>query len=188
MPDSHSADLLQSILSRPLPAKKGKKQVTLLGSGAILNEAVKARDVLHAKFGVNAEVWSLTSYKQLQRDALEAERWNLRHPAEAPRTPYVTECLSGGSGPVIAASDYMKTLPDALARFIPRTFVTLGTDGYGRSDGRDGLRVFFEVDAAHIAATALSALVRDGVITAAEAAEGHRELGLDPEKPDPWSR
>ncbi len=170
------------------PAKKGKKSVTLLGSGAILNEAVKAREILQEKFGVNAEVWSLTSYKQLQRDALETERWNLRHPTEKPRTAYVTECLAGGAGPVVAASDYMKTLPDALARFVPRTFVTLGTDGFGRSDGRDGLREFFEVDAAHIAATALSALAREGAITAAEAAEGHRQLGMDPAKPDPWTK
>ena len=170
------------------PAKKGQKSVTLLGSGAILNEAVKAREILREKFGVSAEVWSLTSYKQLQRDALEVERWNLRHPAEKPRTPYITECLAGGAGPVVAASDYMKTLPDALARFVPRTFVTLGTDGFGRSDGRDGLREFFEVDAAHIAATALSALAREGAITAAEAAAGHRQLEMDPAKPDPWTK
>ncbi|MBP7275207.1 MAG: pyruvate dehydrogenase (acetyl-transferring), homodimeric type [Kiritimatiellae bacterium] len=168
------------------PAKKGSKPVTLLGSGAILNEAVKARDILHEQFGVQAEVWSVTSYKQLQRDALEVERWNLRHPTETPRTPHITRCLSGGAGPVLAVSDYMKTLPDALARFVPRAMVTLGTDGFGRSDGREGLRSFFEVDAAHIATTALSALAREGTIPAAEADQGHRALGLDPAKPDPW--
>ena len=188
MPPGVAEGILKG-LYRFLPAgdPKSKKQITLLGSGAILNETIRARDLLLKKFGVSAEVWSVTSYKQLQRDALETDRWNLRHPGQKPREAYVTQCLAGGTGPVIAASDYMKVLPDSLARFIPRRFVTLGTDGFGRSDGRDDLRNFFEVDAAHIAYTAMAALHREGAVDAPTAQKAFTELGLSAGKADPWT-
>jgi pyruvate dehydrogenase E1 component len=169
------------------PDRKAKKKVTLLGSGAILNEAVKARTLLQDRFGVSAEVWSVTSYKQLQRDALETERWNLRHPGEPARVSHLQQCLAEGAGPIIAASDYMKVLPDALGRFVGRPWVSLGTDGFGRSDGRDALREFFEVDAAHIAGAALGALAREGSIEPDKAAAAWKDLGIEADRPDPWT-
>ncbi len=139
---------------------KASARAQLIGSGAILNEVIKAQGLLE-KYGVAADVWSATSYNELYRDAHRAERWNLLHPGEAARVPYVTECLAGTKGVVVAASDYLKSQPDMIARWVGRPVVTLGTDGFGRSEDRTSLRNFFEVDARHIAATTLSTLARD---------------------------
>jgi pyruvate dehydrogenase E1 component len=109
------------------------------------------------------------------------------HPGETPRTPYVAQLLAGRKGPVVAASDYMKVLPDAIARHVPKRWISLGTDGFGRSDGRDALRSHFEVDAAHIAAAALAALVADKALDGKAAAAGMKKLGIDPEKTNPWT-
>ena len=151
-----------------------KAQAQILGSGAILNEAVKASDLLKEKFGVEANVWSVTSYKNLLNDALDADRANVRAPKNERKRAYISRCLGNEPGPVIAASDYMKVLPASLAKWIPGKLTVLGTDGFGRSDGREALREFFEVDAKHIAQAVLVSLgVDDG------------PLELDAEKPNP---
>jgi pyruvate dehydrogenase E1 component len=130
-------------------------------------------------------VWSVTSYIELRRDALAAERWNRLHPTEPERVPYLLRALEGAEGPIIAATDYMKALPDQLTPWLPGRLVTLGTDGFGRSENRQHLRRFFENDAESIAAATLSRLARDGKLDAQKAAQGIRDLGINPDKPDP---
>ncbi len=176
------------------PASKGKDnpwtkigggaRAQLLGSGAILNEVVKAQALLE-KYGVHADVWSATSYNELYRDAHRVERWNLRNPTQAPRVPYVAECLAKTPGVVVAASDYLKSQPDMISRWVGRPMFTLGTDGFGRSEDRASLRDHFEVDARHVAATTISALHRDGQIDAAVLRQAFKELEISPEKKDP---
>ncbi|MGH7823281.1 MAG: transketolase-like TK C-terminal-containing protein, partial [Candidatus Binatia bacterium] len=150
----------------------------------ILREALRARELLRAR-RVAAAVWSVTSYTELRRDALDAERWNRLHPTETPRVPYVARMLSEEPWPVIAASDYMKVVADQIARFVPAGLHPLGTDGFGRSEGRAPLRRFFEVDAESICATALYELSRSGRMEPAAVGEAIQQLGLHPEKPDP---
>jgi pyruvate dehydrogenase E1 component len=163
---------------------KGAPRVRLAGSGSILLQVIAAQALL-ADLGVAAEVFSATSFPQLRRDALAVDRWNRLHPTEKPRKPYVATVLGAEGGPVVAATDWMKALPDLVRPWIEAPFVTLGTDGFGRSDTRDSLRAWFEIDPPSIAAAALSALARSGDITAARAAEGFAKLGVDPEKADP---
>jgi pyruvate dehydrogenase E1 component len=170
---------------RDAPAGGEVPRVRLLGSGALLNEALKAQLLLAEKFKVAAEVWSLTSWKTLRGEATAAERWNLLHPGDTPRRSWVEECLGGGDGPVVAVSDYLKVLPDSLARWLPAPLITLGTDGFGRSDTRAALRRFFEVDARHIAYAALCGLVRAGRLPPEAARHALKVLDLDPEKADP---
>ncbi|MFH0880811.1 MAG: pyruvate dehydrogenase (acetyl-transferring), homodimeric type [Lentisphaerota bacterium] len=157
----------------------------ILASGALVNEAVKAQKMLADQFQVAAEVWSVTSYKELHRDALEAERWNMLHPADTPRLPFVSQCLGEAPGPIIAVSDYLKVLPDSICRWMPRKILALGTDGFGRSDGRDSLRDFFEVDARYIAVAALSYLARDSQIKPETVVKAIKDFGIDPEKANP---
>jgi pyruvate dehydrogenase E1 component len=163
----------------------GPAQVTLFGSGPILNEALKAQKLLAEKYGVGADVWSVTSYNELRRDALAVDRWNRLHPAEPERKPYLLQTLGSIDMPIIAATDFMKAVPDQIAPWLPGRLTALGTDGFGRSDNREHLRRFFEVDAASIAASALSHLARWGRYDAANAAQAIRDLGLDPERIDP---
>ncbi len=165
--------------------KRGAKRVRLVGSGVILQQVIAAQALLAGQFGVAAEVYSAPSLPLLRRDALDADRWNRLHPAEPPRVPYVTQVLGADGGPVIAATDWMASLPQGIEPWVPATFVALGTDGFGRSDTRESLRAFFEVDAAHIAAAAMVALARDGAISGDEAAAAISALGIDPEKADP---
>src|ERR1700758_1279026 len=146
--------------------KKSKLKAQLLGSGAILNEALRAQEILEQKFGVAADVWSVTSYKELYVDAIEAERWNRLNANEKPRIPYVSRCLEDAQGVFVAASDYLKTLPNMIAKWMPRRLAALGTDGFGRSEGRTALRDFFEVDAKFIALATLHELSADGKIDA----------------------
>jgi pyruvate dehydrogenase E1 component len=166
------------------PKGAGKAHAQLIGSGTILNEVVKAQELL-TKFGVAADVWSATSYNELYRDAHRAERWNLLHPTEQARVPYVTQCLSGTKGVVVAASDYLKSQPDMISRWVGRPVVTLGTDGFGRSEDRGSLREFFEVNARYVAAATLSALHRDGEVDAATVKKAFKELEINSEKKDP---
>ena len=166
-----------------LPADRPRVQ--LLGSGAMMREALRAQELLAERFGVAADVWSATSYKELRREALACERWNLLHPGAERRIPYVTRCLDGAPGPVVAVTDYLKLVPEQIARFVPADFHPLGTDGFGRSESRAELRRFFEVDAETIALTALSALAARGGIDPAVVARAVAELGIDPGKPDP---
>jgi pyruvate dehydrogenase E1 component len=161
-----------------------RPRVRLLASGAILREALRAQGLL-AERGIGAEVWSVTSFTELRREALEVERWNRLHPTASPRVPYVTQLLGGEPWPVVAATDYMKIVADQIARFVPAPFHPLGTDGFGRSDARRELRRYFEVDAESIAATALYELARAGRIDPADVERAIAELGLDPEAPDP---
>ena len=162
--------------------------VRLLGSGAILNEVVAAADLLAEEHGVAAEVWSVTSFTELRREGLEAERWNRLHPDEVPRASYVEQALGEGDGPVVAATDYMRALPDGIRAFVPGRLHVLGTDGFGRSDTRATLRRFFEVDRQHVAAAALSALAADGAIDPADAAAAIAGYGIETEAEAPWLR
>jgi pyruvate dehydrogenase E1 component len=159
--------------------------VRLVGSGAILQQALAARDLLAERFGVAAEVYSATSWQLLRRDALEVERWNRLHPAEPPRVPYVSRVLGPEGGPVVLVSDWVKALPDLLGRWLPAGYVSLGTEGFGRSDTREALRALFEIDAPNVALAALTALERAGALPAAAVAEAIADLGIDPEKLDP---
>ncbi len=164
--------------------KRAKAKVQLFGSGPILLEAIKAQAILEEKYGVAADVWSVTSYNELRRDALAVERWNWLHPTETPKKPHIQTVLEGVEGPIIAASDFMKVVQDQIAPWLPGRMVTLGTDGFGRSDNRAELRRHFEVNAASIAAAALSRLSRDGKFDAKKAAKAMDELGVNPEKAD----
>ncbi len=169
-----------------LAKAKGKAQ--LLGSGAILNETLRAQEMLAERWGVAADVWSVTSYKQLHRDALDTARWNRLHPAKKPRQSYVERCLEGAEGVFVAASDYVAGLPYSVSRWFPRPLEVLGTDGFGRSESRAELRGFFEVDARHIAVAALSSLAREGALDPKIAAKAIKELDIDTESPHPVSR
>ena len=164
--------------------KKAKVRAQLLGSGTILNEVVKAQEML-AGYGVAADVWSATSYNELYRDANDATRWNMLHPGEKAKVPYVTSCLAKTAGPVIAASDYLKSQPGMLAQFIGKPITTLGTDGFGRSEDRGALRNFFEVDARYITVATLSSLVREGQIEPKVVKQAIADLGINPDKPNP---
>jgi pyruvate dehydrogenase E1 component len=167
-----------------LDAKKAAAQVQLFGSGPILNEVVLAQQILAEKYAVAADVWSVTSYVELRREALDTERWNRLHPAENARTPYIVGAVGEAPGPIIAASDYMKSLPDGLTPWLGQRIVSLGTDGFGRSDNREHLRRHFQVDSASIVAATLSRLARDGKLKPAVAAKAIIDLGLDPEAAD----
>jgi pyruvate dehydrogenase E1 component len=162
----------------------GRRRVTLLGSGPILLQALRAQDLLQDKYEVAADVWSVTSYQLLRNDALEAERWNRLHPDQAPRKAYVSEQL-GGRGPVVAASDYLKLVPDQISRWVGQPFLPLGTDGFGRSDTREALRRHFEIDAEHIAVGALHTLQLCEQFAPGDVAAAIRALGIDPERIDP---
>ena len=164
---------------------RGQIRVQLMGSGTILREVLHAAKLLDEEFGVPADVWSVTSFNELRRDALATERWNQLHPEAEPRTSYLEQCLGARKGPFVAATDYMKIVPDQIQRWMPGQYVSLGTDGYGRSDGRDALRQFFEVDERYITVTALKALADDGVLDQKTVSEAIRKFGIDPEKPDP---
>jgi pyruvate dehydrogenase E1 component len=157
----------------------------LLGSGSILNEALKAQGILAERYGVGADVWSVTSYKELRRDALEAERWSLLNPGQPARAPFFTSALQDTPGVFVAASDNVKTLPDSLARWSPKPLASLGTEGFGRSESRDRLRDFFEVDARYITLATLAALARDGKLATSTVQQAVRDLDIDPEKANP---
>jgi len=165
---------------------KGAHAARLIGSGSILQQVIAARDLLADKFGVAAEVYSAPSFQLLRKDALEAERWNRLHPdAREPRIPYVSQVLPHDGGPIIAATDWLKALPDMVSRWLPPYYVSLGTDGFGRSDTRENLRTLFEIDPPHIAAATLVSLVRCGALESKVASKAIGELGLDPDKVDP---
>jgi pyruvate dehydrogenase E1 component len=185
MPEGAREGILRGVYRFSTAPIDSKLKVQLIGSGAILNEVIKAQRMLAERFGVAADVWSATSYKELRRDGLEVERQNLLHPERAPQVPYVARTLGQASGPFVAASDYMKVLPDSIARWLPRPLLSLGTDGFGRSEDRAGLRDFFEVDARYIAVAALSQLARNGQFDPKQVTQAIRELQIDPEKVNP---
>jgi len=162
-----------------------KARAHLMGSGALLNEALRAQTLLEEKYGVATDVWSVTSYKELYRDAIECERHNLLHPEEEDRVPFLSRALAGETGVFVAVSDYMKVLPAVVAQWFPGPLHCLGTDGFGRSDGREQLRDFFEVDARYIALSALQRLAHAGDLPKETVARALTELGINPDKPNP---
>ena len=164
---------------------KGQVRVQLMGSGTILREVIAAAELLEKDFNIPSDIWSVTSFNELRRDALATERWNQLHPEEEARTSYLQKCLVDREGPFVAATDYMKIVPDQLQRWMPGRYVTLGTDGFGRSDGRAALRQHFEVDRHYIAVSALKSLADDGVLDQSTVAKAIRDYGIDPDKPDP---
>ena len=168
--------------------KKAKLKAQLFGSGAILNEVLRAQEILEQKYSVAADVWSVTSYKELYMDAIEAERVNRLHPGDKPRVPYVSQCLADSQGVLVAASDYLKTLPNMISKWMPRRLAALGTDGFGRSEGRTSLRDFFEVDAKFIVLATLHELSVDGKVEAKAVEKAMEELGIASHKPNPVTR
>ena len=174
--------------SSPKKAGDERPRVQLLGSGTILREVVAAAELLDADFAVDADVWSATSFTELRRDGMAVERWNRLHPTEPPRRSYVEQCLESRSGPVVAASDYMRLFADQIRPWMTRRFVTLGADGFGRSDMRARLRRFFEIDRFHVAVAALKALADEGEIGSQLVAGAIDRYEIDPELPHPWAR
>jgi pyruvate dehydrogenase E1 component len=187
-PDVSDEQILRGIYRFAQAPSLGKDAhpARLVGSGSILNQVILARDLLAERFGVAAEVYSAPSFPLLRRDAIEVERWNRLHPdPKSGRTPRIREVLPPDGGPIVAATDWMKALPDMVARWMPEPYISLGTDGFGRSGTREDLRTLFEIDPPHIAAATLAALSRCGALTPSRAAKAIRELGIDPEKTDP---
>lgn len=171
-------------LFKPSEKKEGIK-VNLLGSGTILNEALKAQEILEEKYNVSADVYSVTSYKELRREALDCERWSMLHPEDEPKVPYVSQMFEDNNGVFVAATDYIKALPDLVAKWLPKPLLSLGTDGFGRSEGRTALRDFFEVDARYITLAALYQISKNGWIKQDVVKKAIDELELDPEKVNP---
>ena len=186
MPPNSKEGILKGMY-RYRAAKNGKSKLRaqLFGSGAILREAIQAQEILEEKYGVAADVWSVTSYKNLYYDGLEAERWNLLHPGEKPRVPYVSQCLADAPGVLVAASDYLKVLPNSISKWMPRRLMSLGTDGFGRSEGRPSLRDFFEVDARFIVLSTLYELLREGKIEASVIKKAIKDMQINVDKPNP---
>jgi pyruvate dehydrogenase E1 component len=170
---------------KPSDKPNAKYRAQLFGSGAILNEVLRAQEVLEDRYGVAADVWSVTSYKELRRDGLEVERWNMLNPTEESKIPYVSQCLAEAPGVLVAASDYVKALPDSISRWCPRPLLSLGTNGFGRSESRRALRDFFEVDARYVTLATLSALAREGEIAFDDVEEAMHDLEIDPAKASP---
>jgi pyruvate dehydrogenase E1 component len=187
MPEGAQEGILAGMHLIREAAGKGPR-VQLLGSGAILREVIAAADMLQEDYGVGADVWSVTSFTELRREGLEAERWSRLHPTEEPRIPYVEARLGDRPGPVVAATDYMRAFADGIRPFVRGRYEVLGTDGYGRSDFRDMLRRFFEVDRHHVTVTALGALAREGALDPAIAAQAITRYDIDPEAIPPWQR
>jgi pyruvate dehydrogenase E1 component len=170
------------------PVPDDAHQATILFSGSAWQAAMEARSWLAADWGVDAEAWSVTSYKSLREDAQSTERWNRLHPGEDPWVPHVTSALAGRSGPVVAVTDFVRAVPELVAAFIEQPFLALGTDGFGRSDTRETLRRFFEIDAAHIVVAVLNGLVSQGRLPASTVADAIARYGIDAAAGDPWSR
>ncbi|HMJ16688.1 MAG TPA: pyruvate dehydrogenase (acetyl-transferring), homodimeric type, partial [Polyangiaceae bacterium] len=187
MPEGAKEGVLRGLYRVRPAAAPGKQRVQLFGSGSILNEVLRAQSLLAERFDVAADVWGVTSYQKLRADALACERHNRLHPTGQRKTPYLSTALADVSGPFVAASDWMKTVPDQVARWIPGRFVALGTDGFGCSDTREALRRHFEVDAENIALAALDALASEGKLEPKDVERAIDELDLDPDKLDPVS-
>jgi pyruvate dehydrogenase E1 component len=187
MPDDVERGVLAGLYLYEQAPTRQERHVQLFGSGSIMMQVLAARDLLAERFGVSADVWGATSYQQLRVNALEAERWNRLNPAETPRTAWVQDVLSDVEGPFIAASDFMKLVPDQIARWVPGTFVPLGTDGFGMSDTREALRRHFEVDAQSIATAALYGLHLDGKLDAGVLKQVYADLEYDTDKLPPMS-
>jgi pyruvate dehydrogenase E1 component len=182
MPEGVDEGILRGLYQfRPGP-ENGGPRVNLIGSGAILRGVIEAQRVLGETYGVSAAVWSATSYKALRYDAMECERWNMLHPLEEPRVPYVTRVLGETGAPTVAASDYMRLVADQVAPYVPGSFVALGTDGFGRSESRANLRRHFEVDTPAVVVAALHQLARAGAVKREVVARAIKDLSVDAEQ------
>jgi pyruvate dehydrogenase E1 component len=186
MPKGIEQNILKGMYRFSQSKAKGPK-VQLLGSGVILREVIAAAELLEKDWGVSADVWSVTSFTELRREGMDVERWNLLNPEKKQKTSYVTECLAKAEGPVIASTDYMKAFADQIRAYIPQRYVVLGTDGFGRSDSREALRDFFEVDRYHVVLAALKALADDGKLPAAKAAEAIKKYKINTNRPNPMT-
>jgi pyruvate dehydrogenase E1 component len=184
MPEGSQEGILKGMY-RVREGADGEQRVQLLGAGTILREALAAAELLEKDFGVAADVWSVTSFNELRREGLDAERWNLLHPRETPRRSYVDQRLGETRGPIVAATDYIRTYADQIRPFVPRRYLVLGTDGFGRSDMRSQLRKFFEVNRYYIALAALKALSDADALPADRVAEAIEKYRIDPDKPNP---
>jgi pyruvate dehydrogenase E1 component len=186
MPDGVRDGILKGLYRLRATSKPDAKlRAQLFGSGAILPEVIKAQEILESKYDVGSDVWSVTSYGELYREGHACERWNLLHPSAPPKVPYVTQCLAKAPGVLVAASDYVKALPDSIDRWLPRPLTTLGTDGFGRSESRASLREFFEVDYRYVIAATLAALARDGQIDASVVTQAMKTHEINPDKSNP---
>jgi pyruvate dehydrogenase E1 component len=185
LPEGAEAGILKGMYLLREGPRSGRPRVQLLGSGTILREAIHAAELLESDFGVDSDLWSVTSFGELRREGLEVERWNTLHPGAPPRRSYVEQCLAERAGPVIAATDYLRAQADQIRPFVPRSYRVLGTDGFGRSDTRSRLRHFFEVNRFFIAIAALHSLAREGTVPAAAVERAIEKFGIDPEKPNP---
>jgi pyruvate dehydrogenase E1 component len=186
MPEGARDGILKGMYKfRATPTPRTKWRAQLFGSGAILPEVIKAQEVLGSQYNVGADVWSVTSYVQLYRDGHAVDRWNMLHAGETPRVPYITQCLKDAPGVFVAASDYVKALPDSIDRWLPRPITVLGTDGFGRSESRASLRDFFEVDHRYVVVATLAALARDGQLAPSVVEEAIKAHGVNPEKLNP---
>jgi pyruvate dehydrogenase E1 component len=166
---------------------KNKLRVQLMGSGTILREAMFAAELLEKDWGISADIWSAPSFNELRREGLDCDRWNLLHPEQAQKVPYVTQQFAKSEGPIIATTDYMKVYADQIRQFMPagRTYRVLGTDGFGRSDFRAKLREHFEVNRYFVVVAALRALADEGKVPLAKVAEAIKKYGINPEKANP---
>jgi pyruvate dehydrogenase E1 component len=184
MPKGSEVGILKGIYNFSKSKAKGEK-VQLMGSGVILREVIFAAELLEKDWGVSADVWSVTSFNELRRDGLDAERWNMLNPEKPQRLSYVAEVMKGAQGPTIASTDYMKSFAEQISGFVPGKFVALGTDGYGRSDSREALRSFFEVDRYYVVVATLKALADEGKLPASKVSEAIKKYKLDANKPNP---
>jgi pyruvate dehydrogenase E1 component len=184
MPKGAEAGILKGLYSFS-KSKKSELKVQLMGSGVILREVIAAAELLEKDWGVAADVWSATSFTELRREGLDCERWNMLNPEKPQKVSYVAQSLKDAAGPVIASTDYMKSFAEQIARFVPNKFVALGTDGYGRSDSREALRDFFEVNRYYVVVAALKALADEGKLPAAKVAEAVKKYKLNGNKPNP---
>ncbi len=186
MPAGAEQDILKGMyLLSEANAGENEPRVQLLGAGTILREVIAAVEILKHDYAVHADVWSVTSFNELRREALAVTRWNMLHPDQPARMPHVENCFRGHAGPVVAATDYMKIYADQIREFVPGRYRVLGTDGFGRSDTREKLRHFFEVDRFYITVAALKALSEEGKITNRQVAQAIEKYGIDPERPNP---
>ncbi|MDP4650902.1 MAG: pyruvate dehydrogenase (acetyl-transferring), homodimeric type, partial [Haliea sp.] len=185
MPPGVEEGIVRGMYSLRRSTRKKGPRVQLMGAGTILREVEAAAAMLEQDYGVAADIWSLTSINELQREGKGVARWNLLHPEDAPRMPYITEMLDGHEGPVVIATDYMKSHAEQLRQFIPRRYMVLGTDGYGRSDTRERLRRFFEVSREYVVLAALKALVDEGALKPGVVVDAMQALGISADKVDP---
>jgi pyruvate dehydrogenase E1 component len=185
MPEGAEEGIVKGLYRFSKTDKPGDKHVNLMSCGSIFQQALRAKEMLETDFGITADLWAATSLNELAREAQDCERSNRMYPTSEPKVPFVTEALSAASGPVIAATDYMKNYAEQIRAFVPQPFHVLGTDGFGRSDSRVNLRRHFEVDANHIAATAVYALYKEGKVDGAEVEKAYAKYAIDPAKPNP---